>query len=177
MRQIPEGVWIRNTHPNCHLHPPPPGIKRVYPPQLHKGDIQTEDTCLVITKVLKITSFFTPPISGSKKVNYPNFVGKAPTRPLVTRGSQGSRQHVYCSRMTSRMPAMMAALIPPAIGSVTSHARTMLRKIDQSTFSRDRKWPTKTTEPTLQWVVLMGMPMLDAINTVSADPISMQKPL
>ena len=32
-------------------------------------------------------------------------------------------------------------------------------------------------EATLQWVVLMGRPTLEANNTVRAVPISMQKPL
>lgn len=49
--------------------------------------------------------------------------------------------------------------------------------MDQSTFSRARKRPTNTTDPTLQWVVLMGIPMFEATSTVSAEPISMQKPL
>lgn len=71
----------------------------------------------------------------------------------------------------------MAAEMPPEMGRVTSQASTMLRKIDQSTFSRDRNRPTNTTEPTLQCVVLMGRPILDATRTVSADPISIQKPL
>jgi hypothetical protein len=71
----------------------------------------------------------------------------------------------------------MAAAMPPEMGRVTSQASTMLRKIDQSTFSRDRNRPTNTTEPTLQCVVLIGRPILDATSTVSADPISMQKPL
>ena len=34
-----------------------------------------------------------------------------------------------------------------------------------------------TTEPTLQWVVLIGIPRLDAKRTVSAEPISITKPL
>jgi len=72
---------------------------------------------------------------------------------------------------------MMAALMPPEIGSVTNHAITMLRKMDQSTFSRARNRPTNTTEPTLQCVVLIGTPTFDATSTVSAEPISMQNPL
>ena len=72
---------------------------------------------------------------------------------------------------------MIAALMPPDIGKVTSHAITMLRKMDQSTFSRARNRPTNTTDPTLQCVVLMGMPTLEATSTVSAEPISIQKPL
>jgi len=72
---------------------------------------------------------------------------------------------------------MMAALMPPDIGNVTSHAMTMLRKMDQSTFSRARNRPTNTTDPTLQCVVLMGMPTFEATSTVSAEPISIQKPL
>ena len=72
---------------------------------------------------------------------------------------------------------MIAALMAPVTGSVTSHAKTMFRNKDQSTLSRDRNLPTKTTDPTLQCVVLIGTPMLEAISTVSADPISIQNPL
>jgi len=72
---------------------------------------------------------------------------------------------------------MMAALTPPATGRVTIQAKTILRKMCQSTFSRDRNLPTNTTEPTLQCVVLIGMPIFDAIRTVSAEPISIQNPL
>ena len=71
----------------------------------------------------------------------------------------------------------MAALMPPATGSVTSQAKTMLRNMDQSTFSLERNLPTQTTEPTLQWVVLMGILQFEATSTVRAEPISMQKPL
>lgn len=74
-------------------------------------------------------------------------------------------------------PAMMAADTPPVTGRVTSQARMMLRNKCQSTFSRDRNRPTKTTLPTLQCVVLMGIPTLLATKTVKAEPISMQKPL
>ena len=38
-------------------------------------------------------------------------------------------------------------------------------------------WPTKTTEPTLQWVVLIGSPILEAMRTVNAAPISIVKPV
>ena len=48
----------------------------------------------------------------------------------------------------NRSPAIMAAEMPPATGSVTSQASTMLRNMDQSTFSRARNRPTNTTEPT-----------------------------
>lgn len=37
--------------------------------------------------------------------------------------------------------------------------------------------PTNTTEPTLQCVVLMGIPILDASRTVKAAPISIVNPL
>ena len=42
---------------------------------------------------------------------------------------------------------------------------------------RARKAPTQTTDPTLQWVVLMGIPALDAKSTVAAEPISMLNPV
>ena len=74
--------------------------------------------------------------------------------------------------------AMMAALSPPAMGTVTAQAKMMLRKRRQSTPALDVcAQPTNTTEPTLQWVVLMGKPILDATRTVKAAPISMVKPL
>ena len=47
-------------------------------------------------------------------------------------------------------PAMIDALTAPETGNVTTQARTMFLKIDQSTFSLDRNRPTNTTEPTLQ---------------------------
>lgn len=37
--------------------------------------------------------------------------------------------------------------------------------------------PTNTTEPTLQWVVLIGSPIFDARSTVNAAPISIVNPL
>ena len=74
-------------------------------------------------------------------------------------------------------PNMAKALIPPANGRVMTHANTMFLKSFQSTFSRDLIRPTLTTDPTLQWVELIGMPMLEARSTVMAEPISMQKPL
>ena len=72
---------------------------------------------------------------------------------------------------------MIAALMAPVTGSVTNHAKTMFRNRDQSTLSRDLNLPTKTTDPTLQCVVLIGTPILEAISTVKADPISIEKPL
>ena len=72
---------------------------------------------------------------------------------------------------------MMAAEMAPVTGKATSQARMILRKMDQSTFSRERNRPTVTTLPTLQWVVLMGIPTLLATSTVNAEPISMQNPL
>ena len=41
----------------------------------------------------------------------------------------------------------------------------------------DLSQPTKTTDPTLQCVVLTGIPIFDAISTVIAEPISIVKPL
>ena len=82
------------------------------------------------------------------------------------------------SDQTSCMrPAMTAALTPPATGRVSTHARKMLLNSFQSTFCRDRAQPTNTTEPTLQCVVLIGRPRLDAVRTVIAAPSSMQNPL
>jgi hypothetical protein len=95
----------------------------------------------------------------------------------VNRSSMLKQASLEHSHTVSCSPAIIAALMPPATGNVTSQATTMFRNIDQSTFSRARNRPTKTTEPTLQCVVLIGMPTFDAIRTVRADPISIQKPL
>lgn len=62
-------------------------------------------------------------------------------------------------------------------GSVTIQARNIPLNNRQSTASRLRNHPTAQTEPTLQWVVLTGMPRLEAMRTVVADPSSMLKPL
>ena len=72
---------------------------------------------------------------------------------------------------------MMAALKAAAAGTVRIHEMMMFRNSDQSTLSRDLTRPVNTIEPTLQWVLLTGSPMLDATSTVRADPISIQKPL
>lgn len=72
---------------------------------------------------------------------------------------------------------MMPAEMAPVHGTVTSQARMMLRNRLQSTESFDLTQPTVTTEPTLQWVVLTGIPRLEAISTVIADPSSIVKPL
>jgi len=74
-------------------------------------------------------------------------------------------------------PNIVSALIPPATGNVKIQARKIVPKSFQSTFLCDRVRPTKTTDPTLQCVVLMGKPRFDAASTVNAAPISMQKPL
>ena len=71
----------------------------------------------------------------------------------------------------------MIALIAPVAGSVKTQARTMFLKIFQSTFSLDRNLPTTTIDPTLQWVLLTGIPIFDATKTLNAAPISIQKPL
>lgn len=96
---------------------------------------------------------------------------------------------------------MTAALNEPATGRVTIQAKMMFLQIAdkskmrnsehcqnngwstyrnsfQSTpFSSEFIQPTNTTEPTLQWVVLIGKPIFEASNTVNAAPISMVKPL
>ena len=53
----------------------------------------------------------------------------------------------------------------------------MLPKMRHSTGADARTLPIATTDPTLQCVVLIGMPMLDARRTVAAAPISIVKPL
>ncbi len=79
--------------------------------------------------------------------------------------------------MISCNNAIKAAAIPPLIGKVNNQENIMFLNKLQSTFSLDRKRPTNTIDPTLQCVLLMGMPKLEAINTVNAAPISMQNPL
>ena len=82
------------------------------------------------------------------------------------------RYHRKC-----RSRAIKAADNPPATGNVTNHASTIFLKSFQSTPCRDLNQPTNTIDPTLQWVVDMGIPMLEAKRTVNADPTSIQKPL
>ena len=67
--------------------------------------------------------------------------------------------------------------MPPLMGRVSTQAKMMFLKMDQSTLSLARTRPTNTIEPTLQWVLLMGIPMLEAMSTVRAAPSSMQNPL
>lgn len=64
-------------------------------------------------------------------------------------------------------------------GRVTSHARIILLNNLKSTslVLRVRAQPTKTTEPTLQCVVLIGRPNFEASRTVVAVPSSIVKPL
>ena len=78
----------------------------------------------------------------------------------------GSRQ-IYC----------IENFAIPVIGIVTNHDITIFPNNFQLTTSLERKRPTKTTEPTLQCVVDIGIPRFDANNTVSAEPISIAKPL
>lgn len=63
------------------------------------------------------------------------------------------------------------------MGNVSTHASTIVLNNFQSTADLERAQPTKTTEPTLQCVVLMGNPIFEATRTVVAAPISIQKPL
>lgn len=83
---------------------------------------------------------------------------------------------------TNMNPAESSA----ATGTVTSQAYTIDLKSFQSTAfsltpvigsSFALEYPTKTTDPTLQWVVEMGRPILLAKRTVIAAPISIVKPL
>lgn len=73
------------------------------------------------------------------------------------------------------------ALAPPAKGKVTSQAKIIVRKSVQSTFfplcSSGFIQPTKTTLPTMQCVLEIGMPNLLAIRTVVAELVSTVKPL
>ena len=77
----------------------------------------------------------------------------------------------------ARMMTNTNALREPLTGTVTNQAKTMLRKIFQSTASLERTQPTATTAPTLQWVVDTGSPTLEAIRTVIALINSIVNPL
>lgn len=62
-------------------------------------------------------------------------------------------------------------------GTVNSHAIDISPNSFQLTPFVPLTCPTITTEPTLQWVVLTGMPTLEAIKTVVAEPISIVNPV
>lgn len=63
-------------------------------------------------------------------------------------------------------------------GTVTTHAYIIFLNSFQSTpFSLELNQPTNTTDPTLQWVVDIGKPILLANNTVNVAPISIVKPV
>lgn len=75
---------------------------------------------------------------------------------------------------------MQSALMQPATGRVTSHAKMIDRNSDQSTFfssSPPNAHPTNTTLPTMQCVLEMGIPSLLANKTVVAAELSTVKPL
>ena len=52
-------------------------------------------------------------------------------------------------------------------------ANAMFLNNFQSTFSLERTLPTATTEPTLQCVELIGMPIFDATLRISVLPLCM----
>src|SRR5699024_3380935 len=69
---------------------------------------------------------------------------------------------------------MLKADISAVSGTVRIQVAAMLAKRRQLTpCFAFCALPTITTEPTLQWVVEMGSPIFEAINTVIAAPISM----
>ena len=86
--------------------------------------------------------------------------------------------HFY-GTVTEYRANMLKAESNAVNGNVTSHARTIFLNNLKSTslVLRVRAQPTKTTEPTLQCVVLIGSPNLEARRTVVAVPISIVKPL
>lgn len=69
------------------------------------------------------------------------------------------------------------ALRRAALGTVTIQAKIILRNNFHSTLALERTYPMATMEPTLQCVVLTGIPRLDARSTVVAAPSSIVKPL
>lgn len=108
---------------------------------------------------------------------------------------------------TACSSAMKAALRPAARGTVTTHAEMMFllrKRKKKKKWSKSQFWcetwsclnnllnlnnfqstpsfdelaqPTNTTEPTLQCVVEIGRPILEATRTVNAAPISIVNPL
>ena len=72
---------------------------------------------------------------------------------------------------------MMAALQPAATGIVTAQPRMIFHSRRQLTSAFERSHPTKTTEPTMQWVVLIGRPISEEMSTVNAVPRPIQNPL
>lgn len=62
------------------------------------------------------------------------------------------------------------------LSSTNKAMATYLKSFQSTPWREDLAQPTKTTEPTLQCVVEMGRPTLEASSTVQADPISMVKP-
>lgn len=71
----------------------------------------------------------------------------------------------------SRKMAIQPAERQPAIGTVITHAHTILRNNFHDTPSPPREaHPTHTTDPTLQCVVETGRPILLANRTVDAAP-------
>ncbi len=62
-------------------------------------------------------------------------------------------------------------------GRVTTQALKMPLNRRQSTARLVRTNPVAQTDPTWQCVVLIGIPRLEAIRTVVAEPSSMAKPL
>ena len=72
---------------------------------------------------------------------------------------------------------MSAALSMMVAGKVTTHALKIPLNKRQSTARLVRTNPVAQTDPTWQCVVLMGIPRLEAIRTVVADPSSIAKPL
>lgn len=71
----------------------------------------------------------------------------------------------------------MKALKIATNGKVTSHATAMLNSSIRLTPSPLQQHPRAATAPILECVVLMGIPMLEAIKTTVAEPSSMAKPL
>lgn len=65
----------------------------------------------------------------------------------------------------------------PVAGRVTTQDKKIFLNVDQFTALVDFMKPMQTTEPTLQWVVLIGRPTLLANNTVNAAPSSTENPL
>lgn len=59
---------------------------------------------------------------------------------------------------------------------IISHTVSYLKSPQSTPCRLDLAQPTKTTEPTLQCVVEMGRPALEASKTVKAEPISMVNP-
>lgn len=65
---------------------------------------------------------------------------------------------------------------PPQIGKVITHAATMLPATPHRTAERRRVAPTPIMDELIQWVVLTGIPRVEAASMTEAAENSAAKP-